>query len=439
MRTTSKRIIRGTALAVALACATGWAQAADTTDDGIAAVVGDQVITRYDLALRVQAAEQQLGHEGQTVPPTAQLRAQVLDQLVTRLALAEFAESSGIEVDKATLDQAVAQVASGYGMTADQLRDKLKASGMDWNAYREQIKDDILIGRLRQRDVAGRVKVSDQEIDDYLRARKDQGPAANAPITLAQIFVPVASGASQSDVEKARQRIDDIMQQLKSGKNFAALARQTSTGPDARDGGKLGTRPASDWPALFMDAIHGLSPGQVSQVIRSPAGFHILQLVEGPPAAPAEGSAMQAQVREIVIDTDGNAAKAVARKELDQIREAIASGKVSFADKARELSQDIPSAKRGGDIGWVLPGELPAALDSALNRLNPGDISEPIVLPDRVVLLQLVDRREHALDTAQERAVARNVLLQRKEEREFEDFVKDVRARTYVRIPDSNS
>lgn len=439
MRTTSKRIIRGTALAVALACATGWAQAADTTTDGIAAVVGDQVITRYDLELRVQAAEQQLAHDGQAVPPTAQLRAQVLDQLVTRLALAEFAEGSGIEVDNATLDQAVAQVASGYGMTADQLRDKLKASGMDWNVYRDQIKDDILIGRLRQRDVAGRVKVSDQEIDDYLRARRDQGPAANAPITLAQIFVPVASGATQSDIEKAHQRIDDLMQQLKSGKNFATLARQASSGPEARDGGKLGTRPAGDWPALFIDAIRGLSPGQVSQVIRSPAGFHIIQLVDGPSAAPSEGSAMQAQVREIVINTDGDAAKAVASKELDQIREAIASGKVSFADKARELSQDIPSAKRGGDIGWVLPGELPPALDSALNRLNPGDISEPIVLTDRVVLLQLVDRREHALDTAQERAVARNVLLQRNEEREFEDFVKDVRARTYVRIPDSNS
>ncbi len=437
MRTTSKRIIHRAALAAALACATGWSQAAIPSSDGIAAVVGDQVITRYDLALRVQAAEQQLGHDGQTVPPKEQLRAQVLDQLVTRLALAEFAENTGIQVDKATLDQAIAQVASGYGLTTDQLRDKLESSGMDWKGYQDQIKDDILIGRLRQRDVAGRVRVSNQEIDDYLRARKDQGPAANAPITLAQIFVPVASDANDAAVEQAHQRIDAIMQQLKSGKNFAALARRTSTGPDARDGGKLGTRPAADWPTVFMDAIRGLEPGQVSQVIRSPAGFHILQLVAGPSTAPSDATAMQAQVREIVIDTDGSAAKAVARKELDQIREAIASGKVTFADKARELSQDIPSAKQGGDIGWVLPGELPAALDSALNRLNPGDISEPIVMADRVVLLQLVDRREHALNTAQERAVARNVLLQRKEEREFEDFVKDVRARTYVRIPDS--
>ncbi len=413
--------------------------AAPPDRDGIAAVVDKQVITDYDLALRVRAAAAQLSARGETMP-AKELRTEVLNDMINQLALAQFAHDSGIEVGDDTLNMALKQTAENYKLDVAELRRQVESQGMSWDQYKDQLRREILIARLRQRDVASRVKVSDQEVDDYLARQARQQQAPQGKLTLAQIFIPLPSHPSAAQVASARARIDAALALLRQGHAFAEVARLDSEGAEARDGGLLGSRDASQWPDLFVSAVRGLRPGQVSDVIRSSAGFHILQLVAEPQAAaPAAETAMQAHVREIVLRIDAGHPRDSVLHELQQVRDAVIQGKVTFSAKAREISQNIGSAGKGGDIGWVLPGELPPALDTALDHLNPGQLSEPIALPDSAVLLQLVDRREHALDARQRRAVARNILLQRKLQKEFAEFVQEVRARTYVRLASPQS
>ena len=413
-----------------------------SADDGIAAVVGNQVITRYDLDLRVQSLQQQLAREqGGATPPAGQLRAQVLKDMIDEYALAEFAEQSGIEVSDATLERALQQVAGNNHLSVDDLRRQVADQGMGWKDFRAQIRREVLIARLRQRDVASKVNVSDQEIDDYLAAQHArQGQiAGNTQLHLAQIFVPLPDQPSAEQLKGARTVIDDAAAALRQGKRFSAVAREFSMDQQAAQGGDMGVRPASQWPSLFVQAVRDLQPGQVTGVIRSPAGFHILELVARQDASPLPQTAMQAHVREIVIRADGDASRKSAVHELQGVRRAVEAGEVSFEAKAKEISQDLGSARDGGDLGWVLPGQLPAALDAALEGLNPGEVSQPLQLPGKIVLLQLVDRREHALAQGQERAVVRSMLLQQKEAKAFKDLVDDVRARTYVRMPGDDS
>ena len=427
---------------------TGAAQAApqpvprDASTDGIAAVVGDQVITRYDLDLRLQTLQQQLARQhGGQAPAAAELRPQVLREMIDEYALAEYAKQTGLEVGDATVQRAVQQVAENNHVSVEQLREQLRAQGMGWKDFHSQIEREILIARLRQRDVAGKVHVSDQEIDDFLAAqRARQGQlAADAQLHLAQIFVPLPDHPSAEQLKGARTVIDDAAAALRQGRVFASVASEFSMGPQAAKGGDLGVRPASQWPSLFVRAVSDLQPGQVTGVIRSPAGFHILQLVSRQESAALPQTAMQANVREIVINADSDASRKSAVHELQAVRRAVESGQVGFAAKAREISQDLATARQGGDLGWVLPGQLPAALDAAIGGLNPGEVSQPLMLPGKVVLLQLVDRREHALAPGQERAVVRSMLLRQKEAKAFDELVQDVRARTYVRIPGDDS
>lgn len=416
--------------------------APSASDDGIAAVVGNQVITRYDLDLRVRNLQQQLARErGGAAPSAADLRPQVLKEMIDEYALAEFAEQSGLEVGDATLERALKQVADNNHLSVEELQRQVRSQGLGWQDFRAQIRREILIARLRQRDVAGKVHVNDQEIDDYLaaqRARQGQA-AADARLHLAQIFVPLPDHPSAEQLKGARTVIDDAAAELQQGRRFSMVARKFSMGPHAAEGGDLGVRQASQWPSLFVQAVSKLEPGQVTGVIRSPAGLHILELVARDQASALPQTAMQAHVREIVINADTDSSRKSALHELQGVRRAVEAGEVSFAAKAKEISQDLATAREGGDMGWVLPGQLPAALDAALEGLNPGDVSQPLQLPGKIVLLQLVDRREHALAAGQERAVARSVLLRQKEAKAFQELVNDVRARTYVRIPGNDS
>ena len=412
------------------------APAPSSSSDGIAAVVGNQVITRYDLDLRVRNALQALQQQHRAPLPTlAQVRPQVLNEMIDEYALAEYAQESGIEVGDPTLQRALQQIATNNHLDLEQLRSQVTAQGMGWKDFESQIRREMLIARLRERDVASKVTVSEQDIDDYL-ARHGAGAAGGDPeLHLAQIFVPLPDHPTAADISAGRDIIEHAAALLQQGRRFSVVARQFSQGQGALHGGDLGTRAQSQWPGLFVRAVSELQPGQVSQVIRSPAGFHILKLLgrEQPGGLPR--TAMQAQVREIVIDADNDHSRKAAVHELDAVRRAVESGDVSFAAMAKEISQDLSTATKGGDLGWLLPGQLPPVLDSALDNLNPGQVSQPLLLPGKVVLLQLVDRREHALGPGQERAVARNMLLQRKEVKAFEELVQDVRERTYVRLP----
>jgi len=291
---------------------------------------------------------------------------------------------------------------------------------------------------LRERSMAQLPTVSESEIDEFLSKQDAAAASPQAAYDIAQIFLPVAQNATEAQVAAVKQKIDAIDAKLKAGADFAQLATQDSQGEGAKRGGDLGMRPANRLPTLFVDTVRNLQPGQISPVIRSAAGFHILKLlqVSGETAAPT--TAMQSEVREIVLSAGTDAQRIRAKAELDSIAQAVQNGKVQFSEKARELSQDPATAAKGGALGWVLPGQLDPVLDAALQRLNPGDVSAPIVMGNKVVLLQLVDRAVRPLEASQKRALAREVLQRQKAAEDFDELVRDVRARTYVHIPEND-
>lgn len=405
------------------------------SSDGIAAIVGNDVVTDYDLRLRMRDLAQQVEAAGRPAPSSAELRAAALNQAIDELALAQRAEQTGLAVSADTIQHAVAQVAANNKISVEELRRRVEGAGMSWTTYQTQIKHEILIGRLRERVTAQVAPVSSAEIDDFL-ARQDAaaGNGKQVQYDIAQIFLPLPTNASEQQVTATRQRMDAIEAQLKQGADFGKLAQQDSQGANAKKGGELGMRPANQLPNLFVETVRDMQPGQVSGVIRSPAGMHILKLVAADGTADAS-DAMQSNVREIVIRTDSQSARQQARKELDAVRDAVERGRVTFASKASELSQDVASAKKGGEIGWVLPGQLDQPLDAALERLNPGDVSAPIVMADKVVLLQLVDRAMRPLAQDQKRALAREMLQRQKAAQDFQDLIRNIRAETYVHIP----
>jgi len=408
------------------------------SSDGIAAIVGNQVITDYDLRLRVEATRQQAQAAGATLPPAAQLRTQVLGQMIDELALAQYAEQIGMNVSADTIDRAVAQVASNNKLTVAELRREIEREGMGWTTYRDQLQREILISRLRERTMAQLPPVTESQIDEFLAKQNAAATSAQAQYDIAQIFLPVPQGASPEQVAAVKQKMDAIAAQLKDGANFAQLAKQESQGEGAKQGGDLGMRPADRLPTLFVDTVRNLQPGEVSPVIRSAAGFHILKLLNASGEGAAPTTAMQSDVREIVLRASTDAERARARAELDAVAQAVQGGKVKFSEKARELSQDPATAAKGGDLGWVLPGQLDPVLDAALERLNPGDVSAPVVMGNKMVLLQLVDRAVRPLAEAQKRALAKEVLQRQKAAQDFDELVRDVRARTYVHIPEND-
>ncbi|MEW6561540.1 MAG: peptidylprolyl isomerase [Pseudomonadota bacterium] len=408
------------------------------TSDGIAAIVGNQVITDYDLQLRVEATRQQAQAAGATLPPPAQLRNQVLNQMIDELALAQYAEQMGMGVSADTLDRAVAQVASNNKMTVPELRRAVEKEGMGWTTYRDQLKREILISRVRERSMAQLPTISDSEIDEFLSKQDAASASPQAAYEIAQIFLPVAQNASPEQVAAVKQKMDTIEAQLKAGADFAKLATEDSQGEGAKQGGNLGMRPVDRLPTLFVNTVRDMQPGQISPVIRSAAGFHILKLLQVSGEQGAPTTAMQSHVREIVLSASTEAQRLRAKAELGQIAQAVQAGKVKFGEKAKELSQDPATASKGGDLGWVLAGQLDPVLDAALEHLNPGDVSEPIVMGNKVVLLQLVDRAVRPLETSQKRALAREILQRQKAAQDFDELVRDVRARTYVHIPEND-
>ncbi|WP_079417982.1 peptidylprolyl isomerase [Thiomonas intermedia] len=408
------------------------------THDGIAAIVGNQVITDYDLQLRVDATRQQAQAAGATLPPQAQFRSQVLNQMIDEIALAQYAEQTGMGVNADTIDRALAQVASNNKMTVPELRSAIEKEGMGWTTYRDQLKREILISRVRERSMAQLPTISESQIDEFLSKQDAASANPQAAYEIAQIFLPVAQDASAEQVAAVKQKMEAIETQLKDGADFAKLATQDSQGEGAKQGGNLGMRPADRLPALFVDTVRSLQPGQISPVIRSAAGFHILKLLQASGEGAAPATAMQSEVREIVLSAPTDAQRLRAKAELGNIAQAVQAGKVQFSEKARELSQDPATASKGGDLGWVLAGQLDPVLDAALQHLNPGDVSEPIVMGNKVVLLQLVDRAVRPLAQSQKRALAREILQRQKATQDFDELVRDVRARTYVHIPEND-
>jgi len=403
--------------------------------DEVVAIVNNSVITRRELLDRADEIENQLRAANRPIPPRADLLSEVLERLVIERVQTQAAQEAGIRVTDQEVDRAVESVAQQNRISVNDLHAQVERSGMTWSKYREELRKQVQVIRLREREVDSKVQVYDGEIDNYLAAR-GQG-AANGPTeyNVAQILVRVPENASESQKAALRAKAEGLLKQAQGGADFAQLAQSNSDGPEAASGGNVGFREIGRLPALFANAILDLPVGNVApQVIESANGFHVLKLVAkraGPVADPAAPQHItQTQVRHILVRTGPNMPEAEAKRQLTTLRDRLTHGG-DFADAARRFSQD-GSAQAGGDLGWVSPGELVPEFEQAMNRLRPGEISEPIVTQFGVHLIQVQNRRETDVSPEKQRDFARAEIRERKLRAAYDDWVRQLRQAAYV-------
>jgi peptidyl-prolyl cis-trans isomerase SurA len=401
--------------------------------DYIVAVVNSEPITNNEVRVRVLRFEQQLSQRGGALPPREELTTQVLQRLISERAQVQLARDNGIKVEEAALDAAATNVARQNQLSLDELRRRLELDGIGYSQFREGLREEMLLARVREREVEGRVSITESELDRYILEQQDNPDAGPAEINLSQILIAVPESASAVQLKALQTRADRAAQRVRSGEDFAKVAREMSEAPDSANGGLMGMRSVDRYPALFVEATQSISVGSVAGPVRSGAGFHVLKLVEKRTPGTSNFTLTQSRARHILLRTNAQMSESVAIERLAELRARIATGKIDFAAAARENSQD-GSAKEGGDLGWANPGQFVPEFEEVMNGLSNGQISAPLVSRFGVHLIQMMDRRQNTLSPREQRELARNALKEKKAEEAFATWAQDVRARAYVEL-----
>ncbi len=408
--------------------------------DRIVAIVNDDVITERELLRQMALVSNQLRSNQRPLPPTDVLLPQVLDQMVTQKAELQLAQRLGINVDDLSLDNTLRGIASDNGMSIEQFRDALAKEGTSWADFREQIRKEIIISRLQKREVVDRIQISDKEIDDALNVKRGQQTSgkANVQYHVRQILIALPEAASPDDVTKARKKAEDTLQALRDGGDFAALAASVSGARDALEGGDLGWRSADDLPSIYLDAVLAMQPGQISQLIRSPSGFHIVKLDEtrggeSTPNAPQDIKLTETHARHILIQTSDVISDDEARRRLEDLRQRLNKGE-DFATLAKTYSNDKGSAERGGDLGWARPGMMVEEFERVMNTTPLNQVSAPFRSQFGWHILQVLETRDASGNIELLRERTRQGLMRRRGEEELERWQRRIRDEAYVEI-----
>lgn len=397
--------------------------------DRIVAVVNSEVITSLQLRARIDQAKRQLARQGVELPPDNVLERQLLERLIVERAQVQLAQETSLRVDDATLERAIERIAGNNKLSVEQLRAALEKDGVPWNRFRDEIRTEILLTRLREREVDSRVVVTDAEIDNFIANNPDA--FSGQEFAVAHILLRTPEGASPQQVEAVARRAEQVMARLRSGEDFARVAAEVSDAPDGLQGGSLGWRPLDRLPGLFADAVRRMQPGETSPVLRSAAGLHIVRLVDRRGGgAEAVQQLEQTRARHILIKTSEVLSDADAESRLRAIRERVVNG-ADFGELAKASSADLSAAK-GGDLGWLNPGDTVPEFERAMNALQPGEVSQPVRSPFGWHLIQVMERRVQDVTDERKRAAARQALRERKAEQAYEDWVRQLRDSTYV-------
>lgn len=429
------RAARLSLCAALLVAATAAAQApagsgAPVPIDRIVAVVNDEAITRTELKERTAFVERQLRQQGVALPPREVFDKQVLERLIIDRAQLQFANETGLRVDDAQLDRALRRIAEDNKLSTQQLREAVEKDGVPFSKFREQVRSEIILSRLREREVENRVVVSDAEIDQYLATQEAQA-GKSVEYNVAHILVRVPEQASPEQIQTQRRRAEQALAEIGSGKDFAQVAASYSDAPDGLQGGNMGWRAPARLPAIFAEAVEKMRPGEVSPVLRSPAGFHLVKLVDKRGADSAVAIS-QTHARHILIKTSELVSETDARNRLVQLKERIENG-ASFADLARLQSEDA-SAANGGDLGWISPGDTVPEFERAMDALRPEQISDPVQSPFGWHLIQVLERRSQDVTKDRQRLVARQAIRARKADEAYQEWLRQLRDRAYVEI-----
>lgn len=401
--------------------------------DSIAVVVNDDVITTNEIASRVKSIEARMKAGNAPMPDAADLRRQVIEAMIVERAQQQLAKEMGVKVSDLELDRAIARIAEGQKMSLQDMRNQMEKEGMTYATFREEIRNEIMMQRLREHEVDNKIQISDAEVDTYLAAEK-AAAAEQVEINISQILVGIPQNATPEQIAARKARADEVARQLRTGADFAKTAATYSDAPDALKGGEVGWRDANRLPPLFATELLKLSPGQITPVIRSNTGFHVLKLVGKRSAAAAQQAAAvqtQSHVRHILLKVTPTMTAVEAKRRLSELKERLDNKAAKFEDLARLFSND-GSAAKGGDLGWMAPGDSVPEFESVVNSLKPGEVSAPVETPFGVHLIEVIERKSDDQSKTKERDIARNVIRERKMQEATEDWARQVRDRAYV-------
>ncbi|WP_462321893.1 peptidylprolyl isomerase [Halochromatium sp.] len=409
---------------------TSWAQGRIQPLDAIVAVVNDDVIVQSELDTQIDLLIPELQARDAAIPDPAVLEEQVLDQLILERLQMQRAQTLGLEVDEATLNEALTNIAARNGMGLMELREALEANQISFEAFRDDTRRQIITSRLQQEEVVKEVRISEPEVDRFVETERDS-LITRSEVRLSHILIALPEGASPAQVEEARSEAQSIARRLRQGEDFASLARAKSDGGRAQEGGDLGWFPIGEVPSLAAQPAQSLGRGELTDPIRSPSGFHIIKVsdIKGDTPEPIT----QTKARHILIRTSEVVSSEDAQRRLEQLRLRIVGGD-DFATLARSHSDDTGSALNGGDLGWVSPGDTVPAFEREMDALSPGEISQPFESPFGWHIVQVNERRDQ--DTADEllRLRAKEALRMRKAEEAKELWLQRLKDEAYLEV-----
>ena len=421
-----------------LACATPFIPTAQAQTqkprpivlDRIVAVVNDEAITARELQERAAMAMKQLAKQGTEAPPRAVVERQLLERLIADRVQLQFAKESGVRVDDVELERAIERIADQNKIGMQQLRDTLERDGVPYTKFREDIRSEITMARVREREVDNKIVITEGEIDAFLANEQLEGRGDE--MNMSHILVVVPENASPAQVQARRTHAEAALAELAKGIDFRQVAATYSEAPDALQGGLMGWRAGDRLPTMFYDALKTMKPGEVSPILRSGNGFHILRLNERRGGQGGAASVPQTRVRHILLKQNELVSENEARTRLRVLKERL-DNKADFAELARVHSEDA-SASRGGDLGWILPGDTVPEFERAMNGLQIGEISEPVRSPFGWHLIQVLERGTQDLSQERRRSTARQALRARKSDEAYQEWVRQLRDRAYIEL-----
>ncbi|MES2018992.1 MAG: peptidylprolyl isomerase [Pseudomonadota bacterium] len=405
--------------------------------DSIVVVVNDEVITRNELTKRVEGVVQRMKGSGMAMPDAADLQRQVLETMIVERAQAQLAKEMGMRpIDDAQLDRAITRIAEQQKMTVTQLRDAMEKEGTPFAAFREEIRNEIQMQRLREHEVDNKIQISEAEVDTYLAAEQ-AAVADKFEVNIAQILVRIPENSSPEQIAARQSRADEVARQLRIGADFAKIAGTYSDASDALAGGAIGWRDPDRLPPVFATALAKLTPGQVTPVIRSTTGFHIIKMVDKRSAAQAaeKNIVQQTHARHILLKVTPTMTADQAKRKLAELKERLDNKAAKFEELARLFSND-GSASKGGDLGWLYPDDTVPEFTTAMATLKPGEVSGVVESPYGFHLIEVLERKSDDQTKEKLRNGARMVIRDRKLTEATEDWARQVRDRAYVEFRD---
>lgn len=402
----------------------------------IVVVVNDDVITRQELNERLRSVEQRLTAQGTALPNRAELQKQLLERMIVDRAQLQLAKENGMRVDDIMLDRALQRMAEQNKMSIQEFRNQIEKEGTSFAVFREEIRDDIMMQRIREREVDSKIAVSELEVDNFLAA-EEKSPASRQELNLAHILIRIPENASAEQIAQRRARAEDALKRIRAGEDFAKLAATYSDSAEALKGGDIGWREQDRLPPLFVEAINKIQVGQASEIVRSPNGFHIIKLsgkralTANAANAAAAPAVQQTSVRHILIKISQVMTAEDAKKKLIELKQKLDKKEATFEELAKSFSNDL-SASKGGDLGWIYPGDTAPEFEQAMNKLALNEVSAPVVSPYGVHLIQVMARKTDDVSTDRKRQAARQAVRERKAEEALQDWLRQLRDRAYV-------